>query len=738
MPRIVTRNSKYLLLFFFVIFFIGGKPAEFGQEGAFFHGFLIHKPIIRIALGVNLEDIRIRASSGMKIYEVGGDYKLLASDAAEVRVKGRKEALSEKFVVQVAQARKKEDAEKIAETLKAKLGRRVYVAQDPQSSLGGIYHVRVGDFFTRGTALEFIKGLAPQGIKDAWIVREEVTVPVSKPQWVLVNDKLLALNEQTSLYFVPSSLESYLSHEGKNYRGILVLRGSPKGIVLINILNIEDYLRGVVPQELSPVNFGELEAQKAQAVAARTYALKNIGQFEDLGFDVFATPVSQVYDGMSAEHVISDRAVEQTRGEVAVYGGKLINALYTSTCGGATEDCENIFESLPEPYLKGTECIMEQEEEWHIQSAAALPAVFLSGVNVCRALALLAALDILPRDLPAGFFKENARLDETVEWIRNACVRLGKRNDKFAPEDRRLDFAGLARLLIEGFEWQERAENLVGRSEGDLATKNFSNVRPEEKSALAYFVVSGIFPDSREPGDAERVLTKAETAYYLSRAMALNRDFYHLGYLKSVDKNKLDVFEGDERKVLDLAPDAMLFRSLENAVSLVPALDLSGGDILKWVESRGRVTLLEAVATPLTNILDRPSQYHRWEIRISREDLESRINQYYPVGKLVDLVPQKRGVSKRVIALSIIGREGQANATGLNIRQVLNLRDSLFVIDREKDEQGNVTHFIFSGKGWGHGVGLCQVGAYRMAQKGAAYDDILKKYYRGIKLDKIY
>ena len=74
--------------------------------------------------------------------------------------------------------------------------------------------------------------------------------------------------------------------------------------------------------------------------------------------------------------------------------------------------------------------------------------------------------------------------------------------------------------------------------------------------------------------------------------------------------------------------------------------------------------------------------------------------------------------------------------TGLKIRQILNLRDNLFVIDRETDEEGQPTHFIFSGRGWGHGVGLCQVGAFLMAQKGATHEDILKTYYRGIKIEK--
>jgi len=63
MPKIIRESHKYFMLSFLVLFFIAGQPPEFGQESIFFHGFLVQKPIISIALGVNLEDIRIRASS---------------------------------------------------------------------------------------------------------------------------------------------------------------------------------------------------------------------------------------------------------------------------------------------------------------------------------------------------------------------------------------------------------------------------------------------------------------------------------------------------------------------------------------------------------------------------------------------------------------------------------------------------------------------------------------------------
>jgi len=175
---------------------------------------------------------------------------------------------------------------------------------------------------------------------------------------------------------------------------------------------------------------------------------------------------------------------------------------------------------------------------------------------------------------------------------------------------------------------------------------------------------------------------------------------------------------------------------MEGTVSFVSTLDLEGGDAVEWLERDGRAVYIQAASLPLSNVLDQPSQYHSWQIRISREDLSRRVNQFYPIGKLMDLIPQKRGASRRVVELAVIGQEGRALVRGLKIRQVLNLRDNLFVIDRETDGEGRLTHFLFSGKGWGHGVGLCQVGAFRLAQKGATYKDILKKYYQGVEIEK--
>ena len=738
MPRVIRYHHKHIAVTFLVLFFFGGRPAEFGQEKVFFQGYLIQKPAIRVALGVNLEDIHVHASSGMKIYLANDSYKLIAEDASEARIKAQKEKLTEKFVVQAGQSRRRKDADEMAKSLKEKIDNRVYVAEDRRNDVEGVYQVRVGDFMTRAEALAFVRKLTAIGISDAWILREEVDEPASKPRWVLLNDQLTNIGAGSAVYLIPAGPESYLTFGGKSYRGIFVIRGSSRGTVLINVLNVEDYLKGVVPGELSPTIYGEIEALKAQAIAARTFALKNLGQNEGLGFDLYDTAVSQVYGGLSLEHPLSTRAVEETRGRVAVYGGQLINALYMSTCGGATEDVEKIFEGTSAPYLKSVECTLENDGAWPLKTSVVLPPLFVQGTNVSSRVATLAALGVLPNEWTAAGAKEPISAAELAEWVRQTAALVGIKAEQPFPPGEAIHFASYARYLVESFRWSERAQNLVGRSEAVRAVRDLEGLGKDESTAMAYFIVSGLFPPVPELAVWNRSLNRAEAAFYLAKAISTYRDFAHQGYVKGFSRNTLDVIEDEKPKKLEIAPNPFLLRSFDDAVSFLPAVELAAGDVVRWIESGEKVRFLQVISAPISSVLDNPSQYAHWHVRISRDDLQAKLNQFYPVGRLVDLLPRKRGASKRVIELAIVGQAGQFKATGMKIRQVLNLRDNLFVIDRELDEEGHVTHFVFSGKGWGHGVGLCQVGAYRMAQKGVGYEEILMKYYRGIKLASWY
>ncbi|MGB7054584.1 MAG: SpoIID/LytB domain-containing protein, partial [bacterium] len=122
------------------------------------------------------------------------------------------------------------------------------------------------------------------------------------------------------------------------------------------VVDIESYLKGVVPCEIGGVPEKQIEAAKAQAVAARTYARAHFGQYQELGFDLYATVQDQVYKGISCERDITNRAIENTRGEVLLYRNQPIEAKYHSTCGGRTADFSDAWSGNGPPYLRSVSC----------------------------------------------------------------------------------------------------------------------------------------------------------------------------------------------------------------------------------------------------------------------------------------------------------------------------------------------------------------------------------------------
>jgi stage II sporulation protein D len=136
------------------------------------------------------------------------------------------------------------------------------------------------------------------------------------------------------------------------YRGALELR-SPRAnrLTVVNVVEMEAYLRGVLPHELGGIGADLLEAGKAQAVAARTYAIAHRARRAALGFDIYATVSDQVYGGAGEETAITDQAVRETAGEVMLYNGVPIESYYHSTCSGLTTGIHEVWPSAPRPYL---------------------------------------------------------------------------------------------------------------------------------------------------------------------------------------------------------------------------------------------------------------------------------------------------------------------------------------------------------------------------------------------------
>jgi len=286
----------------------------------------------------------------------------------------------------------------------------------------------------------------------------------------------------------------FLELEGHRYRGVIDVFINPVGTpVAVNELKLEEYLKGVVPNELGPHRFPQLEAQKVQAVAARTFAVKHLGSNARYGFDVFNDQRSQVYLGVSSERPLSDRGIRDTAGIVATFEGEPIWALYCSTCGGRTEAFHEIFKGAPIEYLMG--------------------------------------------------------------------------------------------------------------------------------GAICY---------------------------------------------------------------------------------------------------------------------DEASPHHSWEERIQIRDVQDRLDRYADVGRIRQLDPLRRSKAGRVVEMLFKGDEKEKILKGNEIRFALGLKSNFVTAMKPvSDSSGYIRELRVRGKGWGHGVGLCQIGAVDLAKKGRTYQDILKYYYRGISLTKL-
>jgi len=133
----------------------------------------------------------------------------------------------------------------------------------------------------------------------------------------------------------------FVSVKRKWYRGHFELINDGLGLTVINDIPIEEYLQGVVPSEM-PSGWAH-EAHKAQAIAARSYALANLGKRAKFGYDLKDTPEDQAYGGASAETVNTNDAVSETEGIVLIYDGKIIPAFYSASAGGQTKSSGQVW-----------------------------------------------------------------------------------------------------------------------------------------------------------------------------------------------------------------------------------------------------------------------------------------------------------------------------------------------------------------------------------------------------------
>jgi stage II sporulation protein D len=337
----VKKVLRLLFVFTFVSIFslqgIWGNPAE-ASEG--------EEPDIRIGVVPSVDSLEVGAVGKFDVIDKETGEVLLTGDDEEVQVElAGSSVVKNNYRLQVAFSTSNayiadwlQRAEGYATYLEPYGdGTRLFIGEFPADASWSVRNAFRNEVMSKGLA----------GSDSFWkvvtFVEGESTIKISKGETAITTTNPLQVVS-----------EDLVTINGNQYRGIAEVGFNSSGALAgINELPIEEYLYGVVPRELPPVPYGELEAQKSQAIAARTYALSNMGKRGKDGYDLLPTTSDQVYGGYDAEHPISNDAVDGTRGIVATYEGKLITAVFNSTSGGFSANNEDVWSSDPVPYLRG-------------------------------------------------------------------------------------------------------------------------------------------------------------------------------------------------------------------------------------------------------------------------------------------------------------------------------------------------------------------------------------------------
>ena len=731
------------------------------------------EPKIRVALTTDVRSAVI-STNGHLMNASGGGSTMLALDTSQVRVDARllsplpatnDDAM---FKVIVAGAATRDEAEDVEDEIEKLTGRDGHSAFDTETKTWGVV---VGSKHPAEEAEELRARLEAAGY-DASVqgpppntdsvadsspstrtsgnvrLTARPTVP-SREVVASGNTGPMFRSSAPVVFATDDEQKAPVRFNDRPYRGRIEVFTNLRGtLTVVNELGLEDYVRGVVANELSPGGYPAIEAQKAQAIAARTYALKNRGQFMAQGFDILPTTRSQVYRGLTSENPISTRAVDETRGIIATFAGEPINALYTSTCGGRTENSENIFNQAM-PYLRGRECAAEGHAAFDrfVIRTTRTPAELQQDEHVAlvRDISLLLTQNFgtLQERVSDSWLAAEASASEVRNWIANVA-RVARQTMPATGDDVNRPPA-FASALVNAVFGDGGPATLLNNADADylLAVRDAQDVPQQNRADLAMLLRDGYLSAYPDATLRPRVpLSRARVLHAVARILEA-RDLLRLQKANARPASDgqliLRSAKGKDQSIR-INPDAFLFRQLGERLYPVSSVTLVGGEPVTYhLAANGQIDFPEVKPAPNGAAADRFSPFSSWTKDLSLGQVQARLARASRgIGQIVDLRIVSRGSSHRVTDLEIVGSNGTAHVRGGRIRSVLGLREQLFVIDREYDESGRVTSFVFSGRGWGHGVGMCQVGAYGLAKQGWSYEQILKAYYTNIELTRMY
>jgi stage II sporulation protein D len=209
------------------------------------------------------------------------------------------------------------------------------------------------------------------------------------------------------------------------------------------------------------------------------------------------------------------------------------------------------------------------------------------------------------------------------------------------------------------------------------------------------------------------------------------------GVLVSWDGGKMRLLVGGQPREFTVNPDALIYQRVGDERLAVREGSWIGGELVDFRAEGTSIPMLVYRINFANPAADRFSRLALWQVHKTKAELDAAFRPLN-IGEFTDMRVLLRGSSERLVSTEIAGSTARRTVPALRLRTLLGLRDSLFSYDIERNGSGSVVGATFFGRGWGHGVGMCQVGAFGMALEGATYEQILKKYYNGIELKKLY
>jgi stage II sporulation protein D len=418
---------------------------------------------------------------------------------------------------------------------------------------------------------------------------------------------------------------------------------------------------------------------------------------------------------MDDEDPLTDQAISETAGEVLVWQGQPADALYSSTCGGHTEDVAEIFPLKHDPYLRAVPCL--EAGLTRLGGDAPPNTRFPDGLT----------RRLLP---PSPAASAEPALGERLAQLA-ALAGLPAPTDGLGSLDRRelqrylaslFDLAADARLFV-------ATEDLPYLLESPPAGWGEDDVR-----LAAYLLKSGLFAAPLErplaASDEEELLLRL--AIYLGVLEEREVSF------RGLAAGKLTVADANGEREIELPSRLATFRevAMPGLALRVESGDLAllAGDRLRLYRRADDLVALVQVVNREGVAYDRTSNRSSWTRFRSDSELARLVKIRYPEVDFASFEILRRGRSGRASKIRLLGQNGRTvDVEGLAVRWTLDLPDTWFTAKRVSP-RGKEPGWLFTGRGWGHGVGMCQVGSFGMAVRGHGYREILLHYYSGVEI----